>query len=375
MRLRRARALQVTWQQGRITFENYLSRKVVSAEPLALPILNFFSDWQTADALLPQLPDYRPASVRRALADLTRHTLLVREGSREAARDAHLADAWQHWLPQASFHFATKDTAFAAPRAWDRIVKQFLRETPQPGIFKTYPRARQRALPPLPPGDDEFRRVLLGRQTHRGFSGAPVPLEKIGALLHYTWGATGELRSPRFGRLLRKTSPSGGARHPGEVYLVANDVTGLPAGIYHFNVRDNTLEEVRRGNFRARLLHDAVDQAHVGTASALFVMTASFARSQWKYRTPRAYRVVTLDQGHLGQTFCLVATWLGLAPFTTAALRDSSLEQLLKIDGITESVMYLAGVGMPVAVATAAATDASARRPPARRRRRRAPTT
>ncbi len=373
MRLRRARALQVTWQQGRITFENYLSRKVVSAEPLALPILNFFSDWQTVEAILPQLPDYRPASIRRALADLTRHTLLVREGSREAARDEHLADTWEHWLPQASFHFATKDTVFAAPRAWDRIARQFLRETPQPAIFKTYPRARQRPLPPLPPGDDEFRRVLLGRRTHRDFSGAPVPLDKIGALLQYTWGAMGDIDSPRFGRLLHKTSPSGGARHPGEVYLVANDVTGLPVGVYHFNVRDNTLEQVRRGNFRARLLHDAVDQEHVGTASALFVMTASFARSQWKYRTPRAYRVVTLDQGHLGQTFCLVATWLGLAPFTTAALRDSSLEQLLGIDGITESVMYLAGVGMPAPNATA--PGAAGRRPPARRRPRRSPTT
>lgn len=365
VRLRRAHALQITWQQGRLTFENYLSRKVVSAEPLALSILDFFSDWQAPDALLPHLPDYRPASVRRALVDLTRHTLLLREGSREDARDRQVADAWAHWLPQASFHFATRDTAFAAPRAWTRIVDQFLRESPQPDIFKTYPRARQRALPPPPPGDDEFRRVLLARKTHRDFSGEPVTLEHVSALLRYTWGALGDIQSPRFGRLLHKTSPSGGARHPGEVYLVANDVTGLAAGLYHFNVRDTTLELIRRGNFRDRLLHDAVGQAHVGSAAALFVMTASFPRSQWKYRTPRAYRVVTLDQGHLGQTFCLVATWLGLAPFTTAAVRDSSLEQLLKIDGITESVMYLAGVGMPCA---------PGRRPRAGRPRRPSPT-
>jgi SagB-type dehydrogenase family enzyme len=155
------------------------------------------------------------------------------------------------------------------------------------------------------------------------------------------------------------------------VYLVANDVAGLAPGVYHFNVRDRSLALVRRGNFRARLLQDAVGQEHVGTAAALFVMTASFPRSQWKYRTPRAYRVVTLDQGHLGQTFCLVATWLGLAPFTTAALRDSSLEQLLGIDGITESVMYLGGVGMP----SVTEPRASGRRPRAGPPRRRPPTT
>ena len=91
----------------------------------------------------------------------------------------------------------------------------------------------------------------------------------------------------------------------------------------------------------------AVGQKHVGSAAALFVMTARWRRSIWKYRSPRAYRVVTLDAGHLAQTFCLVATWLGLAPFTTAALRDSGVEETLGIDGITESVLYLAGVGMP----------------------------
>jgi len=74
-------------------------------------------------------------------------------------------------------------------------------------------------------------------------------------------------------------------------------------------------------------------------------MTAVFAREQWKYPTPRAYRVVQLDAGHLCQTFCLVATALGLAPFSTAALADSRIERALGIDGVSESVIYAAGVG------------------------------
>jgi SagB-type dehydrogenase family enzyme len=201
-----------------------------------------------------------------------------------------------------------------------------------------------------------------------------VPLDRVSSLLHYTWGAVGDLHAVNFGRLLRKTSPSGGARHPGEVYVVAVNVDGLAPGVYHFNVRDHTLEQLRRGQFSDRLLEDAMNQAHVGRAAALFVMTASFPRSSWKYRTPRAYRVVTVDTGHLGQTFCLVATWLGLAPFTTAALRDTSLEALLGIDGITESVMYLGGVGMPEVAVTASGRGAGGRRRPAGRPRRRSPT-
>ena len=62
---------------------------------------------------------------------------------------------------------------------------------------------------------------------------------------------------------------------------------------------------------------------------------------------PRAYRIVLTDAGHICQTFCLVATWLGLAPFCTMALADSRIEAALRIDGVGESVLYAAGVGTP----------------------------
>jgi len=74
-------------------------------------------------------------------------------------------------------------------------------------------------------------------------------------------------------------------------------------------------------------------------------MTAVFGRPQWKYQSPRAYRAVLIDAGHLCQTFCLVATWLGLAPFCSMALADSRIEGDIGIDGISESVLYAAGVG------------------------------
>ena len=51
--------------------------------------------------------------------------------------------------------------------------------------------------------------------------------------------------------------------------------------------------------------------------------------------------------GHVCQTFCLTATWLGLAPFCLMGLSDSRIEKDLGLDGITESVLYAAGVGQP----------------------------
>jgi SagB-type dehydrogenase family enzyme len=67
-------------------------------------------------------------------------------------------------------------------------------------------------------------------------------------------------------------------------------------------------------------------------------MTASLPRSMRKYDFARAYRVVLLDTGHLGQTFHFAATALGLGVFTTAALDDARIERLLAVDGISEAI-------------------------------------
>ena len=85
--------------------------------------------------------------------------------------------------------------------------------------------------------DSEFVQVLMNRKTHRQFSKQQLPLETVSQLLSLVWGVNGYLYSPRFGRLLHKTSPSAGARHPGEVYLMALRVKGLRAGLYHYHPR------------------------------------------------------------------------------------------------------------------------------------------
>jgi SagB-type dehydrogenase family enzyme len=74
-------------------------------------------------------------------------------------------------------------------------------------------------------------------------------------------------------------------------------------------------------------------------------VTSVLPRIRWRYRFARAYRTLLLETGHFGQTFCLVATWLGLAPFTTAALDDEAIEEHLGLDGGSESVLYAMGVG------------------------------
>jgi SagB-type dehydrogenase family enzyme len=228
-------------------------------------------------------------------------------------------------------------------------MMQTIPGTPSPPLFKKTEGAESVSLPSHEIEMDSFYQALHARRTHRDFLEAETPLDSISKLLLTTWGVQGYVESKYFGSLPLKTSPSAGARNPVEVYLMALKVKGLDAGLYHYDARVHALDRISSAATPQLARAYCADQPFVAHASALFIMTGVFARTMWRYPNPRAYRVVLLDAGHLGQTFCLTATRMGLAPFSTAALKDSLIEKHLGIDGISESVLYVTGVGLPVA--------------------------
>jgi SagB-type dehydrogenase family enzyme len=82
-------------------------------------------------------------------------------------------------------------------------------------------------------------------------------------------------------------------------------------------------------------------------AGAIFVWSAVFPRSVWKYRD-RAYRYVYLDAGHMAAQLSLAAVGLGLGSCQIAAFYDDEANKLLEIDGQEEGVVYMAAVGNPL---------------------------
>jgi SagB-type dehydrogenase family enzyme len=348
IQLRRAKSLFAYWQDGRLFFHNFARRLTVSGRPITCEVLDFFSDWRTSQEATSHFADYAPRSVRSAISQLVKHRLLLVKDSSDAAEDNRIAKEWSAWLPEGSFHFSTKNVAYAGENlSFDQLkAMAILPKTAPPKFFKTVKGAKKK-LPTRVFPDSEFIRVLMTRKTHRRFSKQEVTLEAVSQLLSLVWGVTGYLHSPMFGKLLHKTSPSAGARHPGEVYVMALRVKDLRPGLYHYHPGHHHLERISTNATPDKARLYCGHQSYIRNAAALFLMTAVFRRTMWKYHLARAYRVVLLDAGHLCQTFCLVATWLGLAPFCTAALKDTLIEEDLGIDGIRESVLYVAVVGLP----------------------------
>jgi len=249
-----------------------------------------------------------------------------------------LVAGWADWRVAAEFHYRTKDVAYRGQSPGD---VQSAEEGPPP--LKP---ARGGAEVDLPVRDPEIGlgAVLRARRTWRAFGPDPVSVADVAALCQMTFGIQHWVVQPGVQRQALKTSPSGGARHSVEAYVVALRVEGLEPRVYHYAPDRHALEEA--GSIPANGLEDLLPaQPWFWGAAAAFFLTSRFGRVRARYPHPRAYRTILIELGHLGQTFCLLATEMGLAPFTTMALADSRIDRLLGVDGVEESVLYALGVG------------------------------
>jgi SagB-type dehydrogenase family enzyme len=355
-RYRRARGVVIYWIDSQaVCFVSPAAKRVPLSMAVA-DVLQQLSDWTTASELRDRIA---PGSEIAAVADTI--TLLYTLGLIEREVDDRTAiDAWQSWSPEAAFfHFATKNGKFPEDfRTRDRELVEKAKHHPQPPPTKHVDGPRLRLPTAVLPS--ELDSLLVKRRTWRNFSGLPVPAAALGTVLDQSFGVQRRGRVRDQGPVIVRTSPSGGSRHPIEAYLLAWNVEGLKAGAYHYDSDTRELVDLDRPvtsrDIPALLAH----QTYFAPAGAAVIMCPVFARTAWRYEHSRAYRAVLIDAGHLGQTFCLAATALGLAPFTTMAFSEEALEKLLGLDGIGECPIYVAGVGMP----DPAATDAPGRFPP-----------
>jgi SagB-type dehydrogenase family enzyme len=212
----------------------------------------------------------------------------------------------------------------------------------KPSIYKEYSGSKKIALlVPKSVGRMSFDDVVRKRRSIRSFSPKYVNKEQLGCLL---WASTGVQRKQ--GGYEFRTVPSAGALYPIETYLVVNNVEDLARGVYHYSVKEHLLEELKLGDFREEVTLAALGQRMCMEAAVVFIWTAVFFRSKWKYKQ-RAYRYIYLDAGHIAQNLALSATSIGLGSCQIGALYDDELNQIVNVDGSEESAIYMSAVGYP----------------------------
>lgn len=208
-------------------------------------------------------------------------------------------------------------------------------------FYKSYPRMPRIDLAPhIEDFKFDLRKALIERCSKYEFSPQSVSLKELASILYFSGGIVRNIK----GDSPRRPHPSGGARYPLEIYpLVLKPADNLKTGLYHYNIKENSLEFIYDKSFS----YDEARELFVGkstrgnapVASIVIFISAVFFRTEIKY-TNRAYRLILLEAGHLAQNFSLVAHSFGLNFFPIIGFDNNKVDRLLDVDGINETAIY-----------------------------------
>lgn len=136
----------------------------------------------------------------------------------------------------------------------------------------------------------------------------------------------------------KKAVPSGGGRHPTEIFLLNFGQFDIAQGVYHYNVRDNSLDRIRDGNLWNHF-QKICPSSCKPKPKAAFAITSMCERAMWRYRDPRSWRAVMIDAGHALHMYKRVAGMLGLESKTSQRFKSTEVAKVLGINAIEQPVL------------------------------------
>ena len=164
------------------------------------------------------------------------------------------------------------------------------------------------------------------------------------------WSAQGvqEIRGNNYATF--RPVPSGGARHPFELYFIAISVEGLKQGIYRYAPLEHTGEKRAAIEYKSdiencdTIISEIFLHYPPKNASLILLISCVAYRAEWRYGH-MAHRAMLIDLGHVGQNIMLSSAALGLGSCCYAAYDQDLCDQLLCLDSHEEYTVYVCSAG------------------------------
>lgn len=174
-------------------------------------------------------------------------------------------------------------------------------------------------------GGMSIEKALQERRSVRSFTNEPVTLEEVSQLCWAAQGVTDEKG--------HRTSPSAMASYPLEVYVLAANVTGLPAGVYHYSPQGHNLTVVSERNRIPDLFKSSTGgkEDWRKSAPAIFIVTGVFERIN-KIPGEDLSRFVHVEAGTASENLLLEVVSLGLGATYTAGFDANMTREVLDLD-------------------------------------------
>lgn len=365
MRLRRPFGLNLLHVDGSFDFYEPGSRRGWDAQALSqrnlvalLVICNGWKDKLVLSEMFSNQQGLDLETANKAIEHLIDCGMLVTDddkdhaylGNSERIFDEH------NWHEPLLFHWHTnrypKLDYYNDPRDEkdQAMMRQYLSSEAPPSNYKDYPGGLEIPLKKNVSKAQCPLNEVMGDGSVACTSTDAMGLKSLDDLSWFTYLAFGQTRVRQMqltGQHVAKTSPSGGSRHPTEIYAFVLSNAELEQGLYHYNVRNHSLRLLRTGDHRAFIQDNIIIHADRPSfePTVVFLYSTIFERSMHRYRESRSYRVVHNDIGHLMQTAAYLAKAGGCHSYGGYSLKDTVVDRFIKIDGILESSMAYTVIG------------------------------
>lgn len=246
-----------------------------------------------------------------------------------------------NWFEAWDYHTATKDYPFLQMNYLKNRKEDFNRmgeyykENIPPNIFQNFNFIKRVKLKKI----DE--KIDLNKYASIKANG--IFQKKLSILFDLCFGYRRKVSFPNQGVFINKATPSGGARHPVEVFFVSFGSSFLDKGIYHYNVQNNSLDLIKKGNFKNKCRDYSFDlfSKYKDEPFGFFVFTVVNERAMWRYREPRSWRAVLIDVGHSVMLFRKISNKLGFDTYTYQKFKDLEICNMLGINIYKQTPLYI----------------------------------
>lgn len=232
--------------------------------------------------------------------------------------------------------FTKKLPANKIPQSWKKIY------------FKLYPRFIQidlkRTSRTVNIRESPLISVIQKRKSERKFRKKSLTLGTVSQILYFASGIKSFNKIKENLNQSRRMYPSAGARYPLEMYVVILRSKEVPLGIYHYNVKWNTLELLLKGNFKKEFSQKITNQHWIEESGMVIIITTIFGRTLIKYKE-RGWRYIFFEAGHLTQNVYLISTLLKLKCCAIGGFIDEKIIKLLDLNPKSELPLYLIAIG------------------------------
>jgi SagB-type dehydrogenase family enzyme len=163
--------------------------------------------------------------------------------------------------------------------------------------------------------------------------------DKVAYMLSLTFGKKGEKgchwsQEP----LIKRTSPSGGCRHPVEGYFVSCGMEKIRNGLYHIQTAPPMLKLLSEVCDIQTLVNEIPNSGVIG----FVIISTIVERNMYRYREPRTFRTIHMDAGHILTTLEVLGEEFGIKMRTYYDFDEKKILKYINAEKLDEGIMAVA---------------------------------